>query len=90
MTETLINPPAPDTLNLAELERYTVVKALRLSVTISDAAKLLGLTRHATKRRMLRYGLTFFKGTVSIGANELVIDSDEQHMHTPPPEPVSL
>ena len=47
-----------DTLNLDEVEKAAVVKALQLhSGNISKAADELGLTRASLYRRMEKYGL---------------------------------
>lgn len=49
---------SPDTLNLDEVEKAAVVKALQLhSGNISKAADELGLTRASLYRRMEKYGL---------------------------------
>jgi transcriptional regulator of acetoin/glycerol metabolism len=48
----------PDTLNLDEVEKAAVVKALQLhNGNISKAADELGLTRASLYRRMEKYGL---------------------------------
>jgi DNA-binding NtrC family response regulator len=46
-----------DTLNLALAERKLCEEALRTTGSIVEAAKVLGVTRHALKRRMVKYGL---------------------------------
>jgi transcriptional regulator of acetoin/glycerol metabolism len=49
---------ALDTLNLDEVEKSAVVKAIQLhSGNISKAAEELGLTRASLYRRMEKYGL---------------------------------
>ncbi|MBL7877117.1 MAG: helix-turn-helix domain-containing protein, partial [Cyclobacteriaceae bacterium] len=49
---------ASDTLNLDEVEKAAVVKAIQLhSGNISKAAEELGLTRASLYRRMEKYGI---------------------------------
>jgi len=49
---------ANDTLNLDEVEKAAVVKAIQLhNGNISKAAEELGLTRASLYRRMEKYGL---------------------------------
>jgi len=45
------------TLDLATVERMLCVKALDAAGTIVDAAVLLGVTRHALKRRMIKHDI---------------------------------
>lgn len=53
-----VNPQPSDTLNLDEVERTAIAKALQLhSGNISKAADELGLTRASLYRRMEKYGL---------------------------------
>jgi DNA-binding NtrC family response regulator len=50
--------PAPETLNLAELEKRAILKALQsTSDNKSEAARLLGITRRALYGRLERYGI---------------------------------
>jgi DNA-binding NtrC family response regulator len=44
-----------DTLNLAAAERRLCEEALRAGGNIVEAAALLGITRHALKRRIVKY-----------------------------------
>ena len=54
-SDTSVNP---DTLNLDEVEKAAVVRALQLhNNNISKAADELGLTRASLYRRMEKYGL---------------------------------
>lgn len=46
---------AIDTFNLATVERTLCLEALSSAGTICDAAELLGITRHALKRRILKH-----------------------------------
>lgn len=48
-----------DSLNLALAERKLCEQALRNGGTIVDAAALLGITRHALKRRMIKYDIAW-------------------------------
>jgi DNA-binding NtrC family response regulator len=48
-------PIALDTLNLAEAERKLCEEALRSAGSIVEAANLLGITRHALKRRIVKH-----------------------------------
>ncbi len=51
-------PPVPpitlDDFNLEAAERRLCVEALRLAGSIVGAAPLLGITRHALKRRIIK------------------------------------
>ncbi|MFO0265370.1 MAG: helix-turn-helix domain-containing protein, partial [Cyclobacteriaceae bacterium] len=50
--------PAADTLNLDEVEKAAVMKAMQLhNGNISKAAEELGLTRASLYRRMEKYGI---------------------------------
>jgi len=50
--------PAPDTFDLAELEKQAILKALdAASGNKSEAARLLGITRRALYGRLERYGI---------------------------------
>lgn len=44
-----------ETFNLNTVERTLCVEALTTAGTIVDAAELLGLTRHALKRRIIKH-----------------------------------
>jgi transcriptional regulator with GAF, ATPase, and Fis domain len=44
-----------DDYNLAAMERRLCVEALNLAGNIVGAAQLLGVTRHALKRRIVKY-----------------------------------
>ena len=44
-----------ETFNLDTVERTLCVEALNAAGTIVDAAALLGLTRHALKRRIIKH-----------------------------------
>ena len=44
-------------LDLAAAERRLCAEALRVAPTLQDAAKLLGITRHALHRRIHKHGL---------------------------------
>ena len=44
-----------DSLDLEAAERLLCVKALETSGSIVEAAKILGVTRHALKRRIIKH-----------------------------------
>ncbi|RMG94116.1 MAG: hypothetical protein D6705_16860 [Deltaproteobacteria bacterium] len=46
-----------DDLNLHKAERLLCERALAEAGTIVEAAKLLGITRHALKRRIVKHGI---------------------------------
>ncbi len=46
-----------DDLNLHKAERLLCERALAEAGTIVEAAKLLGITRHALKRRIIKHGI---------------------------------
>jgi transcriptional regulator with GAF, ATPase, and Fis domain len=46
-------------LNLENAERRLCVEALREGRNIINAAKLLGITRHALKRRIIKLDITW-------------------------------
>ncbi len=49
-------PPTIDTFDLATIERYLCTEALRVAGgSINVAAKMLGITRHALRRRITKY-----------------------------------
>lgn len=47
-----------EALNLEAAERRLCVETLALTGTIVGAAQLLGITRHALKRRIIKLGIT--------------------------------
>lgn len=46
-----------DNFNLTSAERLLCETALTTSGSILEAAKLLGITRHALKRRIIKHGI---------------------------------
>lgn len=52
-----IRPPTLASLNVDDAERALVETALSVTTTLVDAAQLLGLSRHALKRRIAKHGL---------------------------------
>jgi hypothetical protein len=48
---------ALDTYNLTTAERLLCETALTTAGSIVEAAKLLGITRHALKRRIIKHGI---------------------------------
>jgi transcriptional regulator with GAF, ATPase, and Fis domain len=52
------DPWAPLTLNLEECERLTTLRALaETNYVLTEAAKLLGTSRHGVSRRMTKFGI---------------------------------
>ena len=50
--------PVPETLNLAEIERIALTKALRRTGNILAASQLLGIGKTTAYRKAKQYGLT--------------------------------
>lgn len=50
------------TYTLDVAERALVVEALTTADSLVEAAKLLGITRHGLKRRIIRYGISWTPG----------------------------
>ncbi|MCB9705169.1 MAG: hypothetical protein H6711_25065 [Myxococcales bacterium] len=48
-----------DTFNLNHVERMLCVEALNLAGSIVEAAALLGITRHALKRRIIKHNIAW-------------------------------
>ncbi len=48
-----------ETYNLATVERLLCVEALNAAGTIVDASTLLGITRHALKRRIIKHDIAW-------------------------------
>ena len=57
MTEPV--PPTIDTFDLATIERRLCTEALRVTGSINDAAKMLGITRHALRRRITKHRIVW-------------------------------
>ena len=55
-------PIVLDSYNLESAERRLCVEALTTAGNIVGAAKLLGLTRHALKRRIIKLGISWSRG----------------------------
>jgi DNA-binding NtrC family response regulator len=49
------SPPILDSFDLAAAERLLCAQALELTGSLVEAARLLGCTRHALKRRMIKH-----------------------------------
>lgn len=60
--KTPLPPIALDDLNLEAAERRLCVEALGLAGNIVGAARLLGITRHALKRRIIKLEIRWFRG----------------------------
>lgn len=54
-----------DTLLLVSLERMACEAALKREGSIVEAAKLLGITRHALKRRMIKHNIRWVPEAVA-------------------------
>lgn len=52
-------PGALPTLDLSHLEHMAIEKALAATGSLGDAAKLVGLSRHTLKRRIIKYGIAW-------------------------------
>lgn len=59
-------------LNLNAAERQLCVKALAAAGNIVDAAQLLGITRHALKRRMIKHGIVWPRAMKEESESEVV------------------
>lgn len=59
-----------NTYNLTIIERTLCEQALRESETIADAAKLLGITRHALKRRIIKHNIRWSRVVGSSGVRD--------------------
>jgi DNA-binding NtrC family response regulator len=60
-----------DDLNLEDAERRLCVTALETAGNIVGAAELLGITRHAFKRRMIKLGLDRPRATAARKSRDL-------------------
>jgi len=59
IADTPMPPITLDSFNLQDAERLLCAKALEVSGSIVEAAKLLGVTRHALKRRIIKHRLVW-------------------------------
>ena len=50
-------PPILDSFGLSVAERRLCTQALELTGSLVEAARLLGCTRHALKRRIIKHGI---------------------------------
>ena len=50
-----------ESYELGTAERHLCVEALKAAGNIVDAAKLLGVTRHALKRRMIKHRIPWLR-----------------------------
>ena len=60
--KTPVPPISLEDLNLEAAERRLCVEALGLAGNIVGAAQLLGITRHALKRRIIKLGIGYTRG----------------------------
>jgi transcriptional regulator with GAF, ATPase, and Fis domain len=51
-----------ETLNLEAAERRLCAETLALTGSIVGAAQILGITRHALKRRIIKLGIPYSRG----------------------------
>jgi len=70
-------PITLDTYNLASAERRLCVEALTVSGNIVGAAKLLGITRHAMKRRIIKLGISWSREAGQILGAEPVVAASQ-------------
>ena len=72
MFYTLFMPIVLDNYNLNAAERLLCETALTQAGSIVEAAKLLGITRHALKRRIIKHAIRWSRegGRISTGAND--------------------
>ena len=61
----------PDDYNLRSAERTLLELALTRTGSIVEAARLLGITRHALTRRIVKHGIRWVRSSVSIGASHI-------------------
>lgn len=66
MTQTA--PPTIDTFDLATVERLLCNEALQVAGgSINVAAKMLGITRHALRRRITKYRIVWTRSAAAAG-----------------------
>lgn len=83
--------PVPlKTYNLASAEKALCVAALEQGGSIVEAARLLGITRHALKRRIVKHAIDW-PPPGHVDASEMPQDqppaSRERHSEPPAPAP---
>ena len=63
---------ALDTYNLTAAERLLCETAMTSAGSIVEAAKLLGITRHALKRRIIKHGIRWSRegGRIAASVND--------------------
>ncbi|MCA9636460.1 MAG: hypothetical protein KC420_10585 [Myxococcales bacterium] len=67
-----------ESLNLAHAERLLCETSLQKTGSIVEAAKLLGITRHALKRRIIKHAIDWPRA--SAGSSMLAASSTESMM----------
>lgn len=81
-----------ESLNLAVAEKKLCDEALTAAGTIVDAARLLGITRHALKRRIIKHQIEWPRP--KFGPNSLAAAQAAQAARvtttTPTPQPVAV
>lgn len=61
----------PHDYNLYAAEQHIVELALTKTGSIVEAAKLLGIDRHACKRRIVKFGIRWVRASVPVGAGHI-------------------
>ncbi|HFE45108.1 MAG TPA: hypothetical protein ENJ18_06380, partial [Nannocystis exedens] len=81
-----------ETLNLADAERLLCEEALTEAGSIVEAANLLGITRHALKRRIIKHKIDWPRSKKPLVAQPVVentVQAVPSHaVVAPPPAPV--
>ena len=81
-----------DSLNLADAERKLCEEALRAGGSIVEAASLLGITRHALKRRIIKHRIEWprqSKTTPAPDVSTVPLDSASKARHRPSGDRIS-
>jgi hypothetical protein len=63
----LLMPVVLESLNLGDAERKLCEEALSRGGSIVEAANLLGITRHALKRRIIKHRIDWPRQRISLG-----------------------
>jgi transposase-like protein len=82
--------PVPlNSYNLAAAEKALCVAALEQGGSIVEAARMLGITRHALKRRIVKHAIDWPRSGASVSAptTEQAADSQLADRHSEPAAP---
>lgn len=82
--------PVPlNSYNLAAAEKALCVAALEQGGSIVEAARMLGITRHALKRRIVKHAIDWPRGGASVDADatEQAPNSQLADRHSEPAAP---